>query len=153
MSVCNILQKKTKCRNLSSKVSVFRIFRLEVESNIVISEISTLGLSNCKIWQKKKRSKFETKNVLFGYFWFRFFKNYFHIWNKNPQVYRFPKFCKETKMLKSGTKNVCLEYFWTETSKCFGIFAMELEKNIGIFEICTLEFRSWQKNKNAQIMN
>ena len=58
-------------------------------------------------------------------------------------------YCEKTKMPKFGSKNACLEYFWTKTSKCFGKFAMELEKNIGIFEINILEFKSWQKNKNA----
>ena len=37
------------------------------------------NLSNCKILRKKKQTKFETKNALYGLFWARILKNYCHI--------------------------------------------------------------------------
>ena len=70
--------------------------------------------------------KFGTKTGLFGYFWARILKNYYHVLNQHPLN---AKFCKETKMPKFGNKNAFL-----------GIFGMEFENDIVIFEISTLEF-------------
>ena len=50
-------------------------------------------------------SKFGTKNALFGYFWARILKNYFHISNQHPQICLIAKFLEKVKMPKFGTKN------------------------------------------------
>ena len=59
---------------------------------------------------------FLTKNVLFEYFWARIFEKYFHILNKHTQNCLLPK----------------IPYL--------GIFGLQSENNIIIFEISTVEF-------------
>ena len=56
------------------------IFRLKFDETIVIPEVSTLELVKMhEFVQNKKKIKFETKNVFFGYFSAAIFKNYCHI--------------------------------------------------------------------------
>ena len=95
-------------------------------------------------------SKFGTKNAWFAYFWGAIWKYYCHIWNLHPRICLVAKFgaktkivkknfVKTTKMLKFGTKNVLLGYFW-----------LEFENNILIFERNTPDLSnckiSWRKN-------
>ena len=56
-------------------------FRLKFDETIVIPEISTLELVKMHefVQNKKKKMKFGTKNVFFGYFSAAIFKNYCHI--------------------------------------------------------------------------
>ena len=56
------------------------VLGLEFENNIVIFEISSFIYLTAKFREKIKMPKFENKNALFGYFWARISKNYFHIW-------------------------------------------------------------------------
>ena len=59
-------------------------------------------------------SIFPTKNALYGYFWARIEKkNYFHMWNQNPQICLFAKFYEKTIIPKFATKNVWFMYFWS----------------------------------------
>ena len=55
-------------------------FRLKFDETFVIPEISTLELVKMhEFVQNKKKIKFGTKNVFFGYFSAAIFKNYCHI--------------------------------------------------------------------------
>ena len=72
--------------------------------------------------------KFWTKKALFWYFGARILKSCCYIFNEHPQICQIVKFCEIMKMLKFGTKNVLL-----------GIFGLEFENIIVIFEIGTLE--------------
>ena len=68
-----------------------------------------------KILRKKKISKFETKNVWFGYFWTGIWKKYYHIWNQHPRICLIAKYCEIMKMPKFRTKNALFGYLWTKT--------------------------------------
>ena len=74
-------------------------------------------LSNSKILQKKKMSKFGTKNALVSYFWARFLKDYCHILYQHPQICLFAKFHETTKIPKFGTKSPLVWYFWARIFK------------------------------------
>ena len=64
-----------------------------------------------------KISKFGTKNALFGYFWDRILKNYWHIWNQNRQIFQIGKNREKMKMSKFGTKNALFGCFWARILK------------------------------------
>ena len=52
------------------------------------------------------------KSALLGYFWTSVVLNYYHIWNHQPQVCIFAKFCQKNKNVYVMEK--CLfVYFWT----------------------------------------
>ena len=82
-----------------------------------------------KFCEESKMPKFGTKNALFEYFWARIKKNYCHIWNQHPQMSLFAKFHEKTKMPKFGIKMADL-----------GVFGLEFENNIVIFQFSSLEF-------------
>ena len=73
--------------------------------------------------------KLGTKDALFGYFWAEIRKQYCHIRKQHPRICLIAKFCEIMKMLKLGPK---IPYL--------GIFGMEFENNIVIFDISTLKF-------------
>ena len=75
-------------------------------------------MSNWKLAEKTKFPKFGTKNALFGFIWGRILKNYCHISNQHPQIC----LILEPKM------------------SYLGIFGLEFENNIVIFEYSTFEF-------------
>ena len=93
------------------------IFGLEIAKTVVIFQISTLKLSNCKFLEKTKTSKFGTKNMWFGYFAAGTWKQYCHIWNQQPRICLIAKYREITKMPKFGTKSASLEYFWARVLK------------------------------------
>ena len=70
-----------------------------------------------------KMPKFGNKNALFGYFWARIWKNYYHIWNQHPRICLSTKFCKkpQQKCLNLGPKMPYL-----------GTFGLAFEKAIFI---------------------
>ena len=82
-----------------------------------------------KFGAKIKILKFSTKNAWCGYFWARILKNYCHIWNQHPRICLIAKFHEKWKCLNLGPKMPYL-----------GIFGLEFEKNIVIYEISVLEF-------------
>ena len=88
-----------------------------------------------------KMPKFCTKNALFGLIGAKVFfkKNCCHICNQHPKSCLIVRFGKKIKRPKFGTKNAFLGYFWPKTT-CLGIFELEFENNIAVFEICVLEF-------------
>ena len=74
--------------------------------------------------------KFGTKNAVFGYFWARIYKGIIVIFEINTLKFvNLQNFTKKRKCLNLGPK---IHYF--------GIFGLEFENNIVIFEISTLEF-------------
>ena len=98
------------------------------------------NLSNCKILKKKqKKHKFGTKNVLLRYFWLKMSylgifrleleKKCCHIWNQRPWICLAVKFGAKIKILKFETKMPDL-----------GIFGLEFEHDIVIFEVGALVF-------------
>ena len=64
-----------------------------------------------------------------GIFELKFEKNCSHIWNQHPQICLIANFAKKQKCLNLGPK-MCDS----------GIFRLEFEKSIVIFEISTREF-------------
>ena len=82
-----------------------------------------------KFQEKTKMPKFVTKNALFRYFGARILTNYCYIWNQHSRICRTAKFKEKQKCLILGPK---MSYL--------GIFRLEFENNIVIFEIATLEF-------------
>ena len=82
-----------------------------------------------KFCEKKKIPKFGTKNPLFEYFWVGIWKWYCDTWNPHPQIWLIAKFCEKPKTPKFGIKNDFL-----------GIFGLEFQKTIVIFEINSLKF-------------
>ena len=83
--------------------------------------------------------KFGTTNALFGYFWAGIWKENCHISKQLPQIFLIVKFREIMKMPKYGNKNALFVYFWPRMSY-LGVFGLEFEKNIFIFEISVLEF-------------
>ena len=81
------------------------------------------NLSKHKVSCKTKNFKFETKNVLFGYFWAVILKPCCHTWNQHSSLYQAEKFHPKQKNFKIETKNTL-----------FCIFELEYEKNIVIFD-------------------
>ena len=77
--------------------------------------------------------KFGNKSVLFGYLWVRILKNYCHISNQHPKICIFAKFGIKIKMKK----------FEPEVPD-LGIFLLEFEKTIVIFQISTLKYEYLQ---------
>ena len=74
------------------------------------------NLSKCKFRQKTKISKFETKNVWFGYFWTGNLENYCQIWKPDLRICLIAKFGAYTKMLKLGTKKRLIWVFFIKTA-------------------------------------
>ena len=72
--------------------------------------------------------KFGTKNALYGYFWARILKNYCHNCYQHPQIYLIAKFC-EKEGLNFGQK-----------MPDWGIFGLEFQNYVVMFEICNLKF-------------
>ena len=70
--------KEQKCLNLRPKICNSGIFGLKFEKNIVIFDNSLRICQNTNFCESKM-PKFGTKNVLFGYFWARLFRDYCHI--------------------------------------------------------------------------
>ena len=56
LSICKIPRKKQKCLNLGPKVPDLCIFELEFKNIIVIFEIITSNLSNCKTSRKNQNA-------------------------------------------------------------------------------------------------
>ena len=55
-------------------------FGLELGNNMIMFEMNTLEFAHVQSFVKKqKMPKFGTKNVLFGFFWARISKSYYHI--------------------------------------------------------------------------
>ena len=73
--------------------------------------------------------KLGTKNGLSGYFWARISKNYCSIGNQHLRICLIANSGKKQKCLNLGAKIFYL-----------GIFGLEYENNIVIFEISTFEF-------------
>ena len=69
------------------------------------------NLSSWKIFPKKKKSKFRSKNALFGYFWAGIWKKPCHILNEHPRLCLIAKFREIVKMPKFGTRNAKFPYF------------------------------------------
>ena len=132
-------EKKRKYLTLRSKCPVWVFWGWNWKTILSYLKSAPWILYNCKIWRKRKISKFGTKNTLFGYFWPKLtylgifgkqFQIYYcHIWNQHTQIYLIPKFCEKTKIPKFGTKMPDL-----------GNLGLGFEKNIVIFEISSLEF-------------
>ena len=61
--------KKQKCLNLGQKFPYLGILDWNFQTVLSCLRLAPSNLSNCKILQKKKNSKFGNKNALFGYFW------------------------------------------------------------------------------------
>ena len=104
-----------------------RIFGLEFEKTVVIFEIGTLKFVWLQILRKNKMSKFETKNVWFGYIWAGILENYCHIWKQHLRIYLIENFFGETKMLKFGTENALFKDFWPKLAY-LDIFGLEFFK-------------------------
>ena len=65
------------------------IFGLTFVNNIVIFEISIVKLYLItKFCEKMKMSKFGTKSPLFGSFWAKILKNYYHVWNQHHNIFQ-----------------------------------------------------------------
>ena len=73
--------------------------------------------------------KFGTKNTLLEYLWARILKNYCHIANQYPRICLTGTFPKKQK---------CLNL--VPNMSYLGIFELEFENNIVIFEISNLRF-------------
>ena len=82
----------------------------------------------------------ETKNALLGYFWTRVFKNYCHIWNKQPQTCTIAIFRKK--------KQNCINF--GPKIPYLVIFGVEFENTVAIFEIRTLKFVKLQNFAKIQ---
>ena len=106
---------------------------------------------------------FWLKMLFFGIFGLEFEKTYCHIWNKRPWVCLVERLSAKLKILKFGTQNAwfALHKKWSfplgispemwpnpqfpaDLVSIFylasGLFGVEFEKNIVIFEISTLKF-------------
>ena len=84
-----------------------------------------------KFREKTKTPKFGIKNALWvlgiwygygylvnGFFWAGILQDYCHIWNQQLRIGLIAKFCEETKMSKSGTKNALFSHFCFFTKFC-----------------------------------
>ena len=110
--------KKRKCLYLEPTISVF----LGWNSKILLSYLKSASSNFSCIWCKKNSLSLGPKML-------EILKDYCHIWNQHPQICQTAKFLEKMKMSKFGTKNAL-----------FGIFWLEFENNILIFEISTLNF-------------
>ena len=97
----------------------FNTFKPEFKKAAAIFEIKTSNISKCKVSYYKKRTKFRTKIVLFGYFWTGICK-------KTIVVF---EIIQNGTIMKLGPK---LFYFSN--------FRPEFEKAITIFEISSFKF-------------
>ena len=104
------------------------------------------NLSNCKISQKIK-SKFGTKNALFGYFWTRIWKSYCRVWNQQPRICLIAKFCKKQKLLNLGQKKPYLGTFALEFFKKLLSYLKSAPSNLSNCEI------SQKKNEKQKCLN
>ena len=81
-----------------------------------------------KLWTKHALLViFHQKCLVWVFLGYNFLKNYFPYLKSAPSnlqnlMVLISKFCEKTKMLKFGTKNVCLGYFLSGISKCFWCF-------------------------------
>ena len=142
----NIIKFKTNTPNLSaSKISWKKQKCLYLGPKILICvPYSWAGIWKhyCHIWNhcpriclvakfgaKIKTFKFGTKSPWFRYFWVGIWKYSCHIWNHRPWICLIEKFGAKIKILNLVPKMPYL-----------GIFGLEFENNIDIFEISTLEF-------------
>ena len=113
------------------------IFWLELYKTIVIFEVKTIVI--LKFCEVTKMSKFGIKNALFCYFWAK-------ILNK---LYSYLKSATLKVVEKQKCLNLCPEMPY------LGIFRLEFENNIVIFEIST-NCSNWKisrKNKNPKFGN
>ena len=83
--------------------------------------------------------KFGTKNALFAYFWVGILKQYCHISNQHFRICLIATFAEKQKCLNLGPK-MSYWVFLKKKMPYLGIFGLEFENNIVIFEISTLEF-------------
>ena len=117
---------------------------------------------------QKKELEIWTKTASFWYQQAAILKNYCHKWNQHCRYFNNAKFCTKIKILKFGIKNALFRYFekllpyliselskrskckelcknknpyiWNQKKPYLGIFKLQLEKAIVIFEISTLKF-------------
>ena len=133
--------KKWKCLNFGMKMpkfgtkyTLFGYFCARILKNICHIWYQHPQTSvTAKLLEKMKRPTFGTKNTLFRHFITGILKYYCHIWNQHPRICLIAKFWGKTKMPKFWIKNAFL-----------GIFGLEFQKTIVIFEISTLEFVRFQ---------
>ena len=73
------------------------------------------NLSNCKICGKtKQKTKFGTKNALFGYYYVKISKLCCHIWNQHPQICLTSKYREIIKMHQKWLIWVFLGCIWKQ---------------------------------------
>ena len=135
----HIFTKKQKCLNLVPKVPYLGIFGKDFKTTIIIIEISTLQFVYLQNFAKKRMSKFGTKNALFAYFWVGILKQYCHISNQHFRICLIATFAEKQKCLNLGPK-MSYWVFLKKKMPYLGIFGLEFENNIVIFEISTLKF-------------
>ena len=113
LSICKILQKKTKTSKLGIKNASFAYF---FTKNALSGYLwATIFKDYCYIWNQHpqiclfaKFRKFGTTNILFAYFWARILEDYCRIWNMYPWICRLEKFCEKQKCLNLGSKMLYL---------------------------------------------
>ena len=92
-------------------------FELEFENTIVIFEISSLELSNCKLLSKKEKFlNLGPKMTYFGDF-AAYLKNNCHVWSQRPQICLTAKFCAWIQGLNVGPRMPDLGIFEPKFSK------------------------------------
>ena len=107
--------EKRKYLNLWPKMPYFCVFGLN------FCDIWNRHPQTCliaKFFEKTKLLKFGTKNTLFGYFWARILKNYYHFCNQHPQIcqkwvsYSYSEFWYRVRIFEwSGVR-----FFWRSGS-------------------------------------
>ena len=98
-------------------------------------------------FRKKIKSKFGTKNALFGYFWTRIWKSYCRVWNQQPRICLIAKFCKKQKLLNLGQKKSYLGTFALEFFKKLLSYLKSAPSNLSNCEI------SQKKNEKQKCLN
>ena len=81
----------------------------------------------------EKKIKLEIKIALFGFFWAKIWRNYYHIWNQHLQICGIAKFHSKRKSLNLRPR---IPYL--------GIFRLKFVETIMTFEISTFEFVKMQ---------
>ena len=104
------LQRLVQNKNFWPKMPYFGVFGPQFQK------------SCCHIWNQHK-------NALFGYFWARVLKKLLSYLKSAPSNLSISNFTKKQNYLNLGAKMPDL-----------GIFMLQFESNIAIFEISTLEF-------------
>ena len=109
---CEISWKNKNAQILDQKCLIWVFLGWNSKTILSYLKSAPSSLSNCEISGKKpKIVKFGTKNVLFGYFCARIWKQYCQIWNQLSRICLIANLWK-MKLRKFRTKNALFGYFW-----------------------------------------